>query len=77
MNFGLTYRCRCNFLYRGRKCEKCKLLLNHIEHKNLYFFLVSSKAIQSIVALILIILMGVFGCCLKFDIYSYCQIKKK
>ena len=24
MNLGLTYRCRCNFLYRGRKCDKCK-----------------------------------------------------
>jgi hypothetical protein len=32
INLGWTYRCRCNFLYRGRKCDKCKLrLINEFE----------------------------------------------
>ncbi|CAF1094612.1 unnamed protein product [Adineta ricciae] len=60
MNFGLSYRCRCNFLYRGHKCDK-----------------LSSKAIQSIIALALIFLMCIAGCCLKFDVYSLCQFKRK
>ncbi|CAF1334399.1 unnamed protein product [Adineta steineri] len=60
MNFGLTYRCRCNFLYRGRNCDK-----------------LSSKAIQSIIALMIIIVMILAGYCIKFDIFSYCQPKKK
>jgi len=78
MNFGLTYRCRCNFLYRGRKCDKCKLLLNNFDDKKIFFlFLVSSKAVQSIIALMILILMVLVACCLKFNIYSYCQIKKK
>lgn len=36
-------------------------------------FIVSSKAIQSIIALVIIILMGLIGFCLKFDICSYCR----
>ncbi|CAF0953341.1 unnamed protein product [Rotaria sordida] len=60
MNIGLTYRCRCNFLYRGRKCDQ-----------------LSSKAIQSIIALIIIILMVLIVCCLKFDICLQCKSKKK
>jgi hypothetical protein len=48
-----------------------------ISKKLNFVFLVSSKAVQSIVALIILALMGLVGFCLKFDIYSYCQRKKK
>jgi len=77
MNFGLTYRCRCNFLYHGRKCDKCKFILMNNKIFIFFFVLVSSKATQSIIALSIIILMGLAAFCLKFDIYSYCQSKKK
>ncbi|CAF2996689.1 unnamed protein product [Rotaria sp. Silwood2] len=60
MNIGLTYRCRCNFLYCGRKCDK-----------------LSSKGIQSIIAMFIVILMGLIVCCLKFDICSKYKSKKK
>jgi hypothetical protein len=36
-------------------------------------FLVSSKAVQSLIALAIIILMGLAACCLKYELYVYCQ----
>ncbi|CAF1316613.1 unnamed protein product [Rotaria magnacalcarata] len=60
MSMGMEYKCRCNFLYRGKKCESF-----------------SSKGLQTIVAFVLIILMGLIGCFLKFDICSHCQLRNR
>jgi len=37
MNFGLSYRCRCNFLYQGRKCDQCMFIFYY--EFNLFFSL--------------------------------------
>ena len=39
LNYGLTYRCRCNFFYRGRRCDKCKdRKANSLEYPCYSFF---------------------------------------
>jgi hypothetical protein len=76
LNIGLTFRCQCNFFYQGKKCEKRE------KNSTIFFvstrsFSVSSKAVQSLVAVVIMGVMLVIGCVMKYDLYTYCRWKKK
>jgi len=48
-NIGSTYRCRCNFFYQGKKCEKCSLKKSFIHSFIHLIFLFSEFKSNSIV----------------------------